>query len=287
MRKISTEIGSLARFVGEEEAVEMVARAGFDAFDLSMFCMARYDWQNKCALPSDHPFAGKDHLAYARHLGEIARKNGIVCNQAHAPFPVCAPEIMALQERALACTAAAGGPLCVIHPDNDKTPAENAEMYRALLPTARALGVKIATENMFNWSRERNESLPAACSSAEDFVAHIDAVDDPYFVACLDLGHAEMRGAGGGAVTMIRALGPRLQALHIHDNDRWHDSHRLPFTMDIDFDAITAALREIGYAGDVTLEADTYLASLGADRLEEGLANMAAAARRFAAMLEG
>ena len=41
--RISTEIGSAARLVGEEKAVELVAKAGFDAYDLSMFSMARYD----------------------------------------------------------------------------------------------------------------------------------------------------------------------------------------------------------------------------------------------------
>lgn len=32
--KISTEIGSIAKLVGEEKAIELVAKAGFDAFDL-------------------------------------------------------------------------------------------------------------------------------------------------------------------------------------------------------------------------------------------------------------
>ena len=60
-------------------------------------------------------------------------------------------------------------------------------------------------------------------------------MDDPSFVACLDLGHAEMKGAGSGAAAMIRALGPKLEALHIHDNDKIHDSHQLPFSMKATF----------------------------------------------------
>ena len=39
--KISTEIGSIAKIVGEREAVRLVADAGFDAFDFSMFEMGR------------------------------------------------------------------------------------------------------------------------------------------------------------------------------------------------------------------------------------------------------
>ena len=43
--KISTEIGSAAQLVGEEKAVEYVAKAGFDAWDFSMFDMCGYDWR--------------------------------------------------------------------------------------------------------------------------------------------------------------------------------------------------------------------------------------------------
>ena len=39
--KISTEIGSASRIVGEHKAVELIAKAGFDAWDFSMFAMAQ------------------------------------------------------------------------------------------------------------------------------------------------------------------------------------------------------------------------------------------------------
>ena len=42
--KISTEIGSASKIVGEKKAVELVAKAGFDAWDFSMFNMCRYDF---------------------------------------------------------------------------------------------------------------------------------------------------------------------------------------------------------------------------------------------------
>lgn len=41
--KISTEIASAAALVGEEKAVEYTAKAGFDAWDFSMFDMCKYD----------------------------------------------------------------------------------------------------------------------------------------------------------------------------------------------------------------------------------------------------
>ena len=281
---ISTEIGSIAKIIGEEKAVELVAKAGFDAWDFSMFAMCRYDWGQRRCLQNDHPLAGKNYLQFARQLRKIGEDNGIYCNQAHAPFPVENPDIRSYLKRAIECTAEAGGHLCIIHPQKDYTPEENAQYYWELLPFAKECGVRIATENMWDWDKERDQSCFAACATPESFCAHIDAVNDPDFVACLDIGHAQMRGVNTSAPEMIRALGNRLQALHIHDNDQWHDSHKLPFTMDIDFDQIAQALKEIDYAGDFTLEADRHLAGRAPEEVFAGIQEMAKATRKFADM---
>ncbi len=284
--KISTEIASAARLIGEERAIEAIARAGFDGWDFSMFAMCRYDWKTQSVIPTDHPLAGKDYLAFARRLKKIGEDNGIVCNQSHAPFPSACAEIRAHLKRAIECTAEAGGKICIIHPDNNKGPEENAEMYFELLPFAKEHGVKIATENMWNWDSEKGHSSFAACATAKSFNDHLDAVNDDFFVACLDIGHAEMKGSDTTAVESIRALGSRLQALHIHDNNKLNDSHQIPFSMDIDFDAVVGALKEIGYAGWFTLEADAYLNAYTAENAAEGIRKMAEAAKKLAAMFE-
>lgn len=280
--KISTEIDSIAQHVGEEKAVEYVARAGFDAWDFSMFAMASYDWGKGCMVETDHPLHGTDYLTFARRLKQIGADNGIHCNQSHAPFPSSCPGMMTYLKRAIECTAEAGGEICIIHPVNHHNAEQNAEMYHELLPFAKGCGVKIATENMWNWDRDKDESSFAACATPEDFLAHLTMVNDPAFVACLDIGHAEKRGSGKGAVETIRALGPHLQALHIHDNDRWHDSHQIPFTMDIDFEAVVRALKEIGYTGYFTLEAANALRDRTPETVFDGVREMAAAARRLA-----
>ena len=154
-------------------------------------------------------------------------------------------------------------------------------MYFELLPFAKEYGVKIATENMWNWDNEKGHSSFAACATAESFKKHIDIVNDPYLVACLDLGHAEMKGSGDGAPYMIRELGNRLQALHIHDNDRLHDSHQIPFSMDIDFSEIAKALKDINYQGYLTLEADSYLNDFKEENVFEGMKNLAKSAREL------
>lgn len=279
--KISTEIGSISELVGEHKAVELCAKAGFDGWDFSMFDMCRYLWPQDICVDSGHPLRTDRYLQFVRELKNIGLDNGIVCNQSHAPFPVDVPEVRSYLKRAIECTAEAGGEICVIHPANNKSPEENAEMYLELLPFAKSCGVKIATENMWNWHPGDECSSFAACSTSDSFCRHVDAVNDDYLVACLDIGHAEMRGSGEGAANMIRALGSRLQALHIHDNDRLHDTHQIPFSMAIDFDAVVQALKDIGYTGWLTLESGTYMTQLDASTAFKGVCDMAEAVRKL------
>ena len=119
--KTSTEIASIARKVGMEKAVELCAKAGFDAWDFSMFSMCRIDWKTKLPIQDENPLNGTGYLSFARKLKTIGLDNGIVCNQSHAPFPVDVPAVRSYLKRAIECTAEAGGEICIIHPDNNKT----------------------------------------------------------------------------------------------------------------------------------------------------------------------
>ena len=284
--KISTEIDSIAKKVGMEKAIELCAQAGFDAWDFSLFSMCHIDWSTKLPVYDPHELNSVHYLKFARQLKKIADDNGIICNQSHAPFPVDVPAVHAFLKRAIECTAEVGGDICVIHPDNNKTAEQNAEMYAQLLPFAKSCGVRIATENMWNWDNAKNESSFAACATAEDFIKHIDILNDESIVACLDLGHAEMRGSGDGAVNMIHKLGHRLQALHIHDNDRWHDNHQIPFSMEMDFAAIVKALKDIEYNGYFTLEANGFMDGFSKENVFEGVMKLKDSARRLADMYE-
>lgn len=270
-----------------EKAVECVARAGFDAFDLSMFDMALYDWKNRSGIiENNSPFRGADYLKFVRNLKQIGLDNGIVCNQSHAPFPSDCPGIDVYLKRAIECSAEAGAEICVIHPVNSYSAEQNAEFYAELIEFAKSCGVRIAAENMWNRSEKKGCASAAACSSHGDFLKHMKLINDPFFAACLDIGHAEMRGLDTSAVQMIHTLGDYLRALHIHDNDLLHDSHQLPFSMNIDFKPIVKALKDVEYGGWFTLEADTYLNDFSDDDVFSGVRNMADAARKLADMFE-
>lgn len=283
--KTSTEIYSLAKHVGEERAIELLARAGFDAYDFSMFLMCRLD-SNQSLAENSHPLAGADYLKFARQLRRTAEACGIECNQSHAPFPVSNPHIRSHLKRAIECTAEAGGRICIIHPDNNKSAEENAELYFELLPFAKEHKVKIATENMWNWNKEEDHASAAACSHHIDFLRHIEAVNDEYLVACLDVGHSEMAGLDTSSVEMIKTLGSHLQALHLHDNDLRRDLHQLPFSQKIDFAPIVAALKQIGYSGYFTLEADNFLGAFTAESLSEGVSLLYQSCRKLCDMYE-
>ncbi len=270
--KISTEIDSISRITSDEKAIELVAKAGFDAWDFSMF-------QTEFLVQ-------KDYLAYATRLRQIGLDNGIVCNQSHAPFPSSMQSIRALLPRAIECTAQVGAEICVIHPDQYKSIDENAEMFLELLPLAKQCGIKIAVENIY--VRNAETTMIEACTGSlpQSLLKLVNAIDDDHFVACMDVGHAEFKCLGTSAVDIVKTLGPKLQALHIHDTDRINDSHQIPFSMDINFENIVKALKEANYKGYFTLEAPCYLLGCSQDNIFEKVKDLAAAAKKLACMYE-
>ena len=281
--RTSTEIDSIALHIGEEKAVELVAKSGFDGWDFSMFQMCSN--LGGVLVPKKHPTAGENYLAFARKLKQIGLDNGIVCNQGHAPFP-SSPKSIDYLKRAIECVAEAGGDICIVHPMNNGSPGKNAKMFMELLPFAKEHNVKIATENMWNWNVFLRHSSFAACATPESFNAHLDAVNDDFFVACLDIGHAEMKGSKTTAPEMIRSLGSRLKALHIHDNDKLHDSHQIPFSMNINFKEVALALKEIGYDGYLTLEASSYLEKMPEEKVASGVKDLYNSVKRLSDMIE-
>jgi sugar phosphate isomerase/epimerase len=264
---VSTLTAHLAGIYGDEEAIRKLAEIGYDAYDFSMFDIGK----------DGHPINSSEYESYVQKLRRAADESGIVCNQTHAPFPSYLQgngeynkRIYPLLVRAIEVTGLLGGKTVIIHPavfsghktDGDSLCWEtNMELYHSLLPYAKKCNVKIALENMFNWYKGDAAASPATCSSPEEFVKYMDALDSNHFVACVDIGHSSMENTGGrSAAEMIRALGSkRLKALHIHDNDLIHDLHTLPFTQKVDWDEVMTALKEIQYDGDFTFEADAFL----------------------------
>lgn len=278
MKLVQLTEGLYDRF-GDREAIRLLAEAGFDGYDYSMFHMTNV----KDGIGSDA------YLDYARALRAYADSLGFPCLQAHAPFRGLrnGEEVKAFLpylKRAIEIAGVLGCPILIIHPANNYTAEQNyEEIYRPLLPLAKECNVKIATENMWNYDSQNKVAYPAACGSCEDFCRHVDMAKNPYLGACLDIGHAEMPFAPG-APAMIRSLGAdRLIALHVHDNDKVEDLHIFPLSTEgrIVWRPIIDALREIGYRGNFTFEASNNVYRRYPNELIPALLRFAAEVGRY------
>lgn len=253
-RHTSTEILSFKGMGDVHAVLSAVKEAGFSAYDATMD-----EYLTEIT-------EAEDYREKAMALRAFADGIGLPCNQSHAPFPTWKKgeedfneRLFARICRVLEVSAILGAKICVVHPCNDATAEENAVFYRRLEPFARKFGIKIALENMWNVGQwDPFVAAPAACSDHVDFLKHLALLPSDVFVACLDIGHAEMAGLHTGAVQMIETLGNRIEALHLHDTDKVHDNHELPGTMQIDYAPILEALANMGYAGDITLEASSF-----------------------------
>lgn len=283
---ISTEIHSFKKYGAPEQIVAMLKNAGFSAYDYSMFIYSK---------PYDDLHAD-DYIERAQKFCAYADSIGIVCNQTHAPYPTARKgdkeyneKRFELVARAIEVSGVLGAKVCVVHPCNDYTAEENAEMYLKLAPYARKASVKIGLENMWNsyhWGQPDFHALPAACSHHEDFLKHMELLPKDVFCACVDIGHAEMAHLDTSAAAMIETLGDYMQCMHLHDIDGVNDNHQVPFNYNIDFEKVIAALKKIGYKGDVTLEC-AYTATKHPVELHESLARyMASVANYFKKRLE-
>ncbi len=272
---ISTETDSLASFYASyEERLSALKEAGFDAYDFSMFNASSCPWIGE-----------NEYAEKVKALRKYADSIGIVCNQTHAPFPLVFSDSeektkarFAEIVRALEISAILGAKLSVVHPGNSPMPQENAKLYKRFEPYAKKFGIRIALENMWGWDNENGHALPGACSDGANFNAHLDLLDETVFCALVDVGHGEMKGLDTSAEKMIRALGGRVKGIHLHDNDLIHDTHTLPFTRNIKYAPIIAALKDIGYDGDITLESDAFLPKFPKQLVPAALTFMAAIA---------
>jgi sugar phosphate isomerase/epimerase len=228
----------------------------------------------------NNPLNQENYKEYAHSLRKTADENNIIFNQSHAPFPsyIQFPNedqikigyneiIVHYIVRAMEVTSILGGKIMIVHPitllnHTYKDQKEfNINFFNNLLPYCKKFNVKIALENMWIWDEKTKKVLPGVCAGADEFVDYLDSLDKNYFVACLDIGHSEMLCKDNSlTVEMINALGhDKLKSLHVHDNDKIHDSHTLPFTQKINWDEIMQALKNINYDGDFIFEADHFI----------------------------
>lgn len=178
---------------------------------------------------------------------ETARKAGLFVENIHAPFALQddiwrdmldgeAAENLYLQ--CVADCAAFEIPTLVIHLPGENLPCTpgGLDRIRRIIDRAERLEVCLAFENLRN--------LP-------NLDAVLSLTDSERVGFCYDCGHHYRYYPERD---LLAAYGPRIKALHLHDNDG-AAMHRLPLDGEIDWRAAMRQIAKTGYSGPTAIEA--------------------------------
>lgn len=287
--KLVTQTEVLAEAFGGEECIRILAKAGFDAADVSFFGMeeGKGIWCNE------------GFREYALCLKEIGEECGLDFAQAHAPFPSSLgkepydTEIKKWIIRSMEAASLMGVKDIVVHPiqhlnymkNREQLFKESLEFYRSLIPYCEKFHIRVCAENMWQYDDRRKHIVDSVCSCPEEFNGMLDELNSPWIVGCLDLGHCAL--VGREPADFIHAMGKeRLKALHVHDVNYVDDCHTMPFLESLDWNSITYALAQIGYEGNFTFEADSFLKKMPKELMPEAARLMARTGRYLIERIE-
>lgn len=299
--KLSTTTGVLARKFGDAEAIKMIAKAGFDAYDLAMYHIQL----------TDNPFSDSEYMDYIKNLKKVADECGIVCNQAHSPFPTQLngsdaynKKMVDLTRKSMEIASFLGADVVVVHPikNSSSTVAKdiiyepfesrkqlydaNVKFFESLIPYCKDFNIKIAVENMWERHPSHHDTLiPAFLGYAEEHKKFLNDINSEWIVGCLDIGHSLI--CGEKPHEAIHHIGSRLKALHVHDCSGYEDTHTLPYSMSTKWDEILKALSDINYDGDFTLEADNFFKYYPDELIGEALKYMCMVGKYMVKQIQG
>lgn len=290
--KISTQTGSFMKHFSDREIIDILKDAGFDAIDYSFFDVQR----------CNPDISDAEYKERFTELRKYAEDKGLYFNQSHAPHPSSLMDEAFTKRRfdelitALKNSSYLGVRNIIIHPcqhlryytgENTEALYEmNLEFYARLIPYCEEYGITVCTENMWQCYGDSKRIWDSTCSRAEEFVRYVDGIGSPFVKACVDIGHTVL--VGENPVKMITALGNRVAALHVHDNDGIRDEHTVPFHGIVKWNEVAKALKDIGYSGEITLETEGFMNqyNIPKELVPASAKYMAETARLFADMVE-
>lgn len=280
----------VARVLGDEAALTLLAENGFSGIDYSMHT---YPLDSALyALPE------QEQARYFQALRERMEGLGLAACQLHTHYPTYVENQPELNERRFQAVEAGiraagilGSPYAVVHPmmlDRPLTPEVrqttwemNRRFYSRLIPMLRECGVRLGIENMFLCLGGVYQ--PAPVSTAEDMACYVDRMNEiageELFVACLDTGHAHLLGLD--VAQMTARLGNRLRLLHLHDNLRDCDRHTAPYLGSLPWAGFLEALRASGYRGHLSFEAHGFVGSFPPELMPAAVRLLAQTGRQF------
>ena len=145
--------------------------------------------------------------------------------------------------------------------------ALSLDSLSAFAARAAELGLRVAVENTPEIGN------PRPCTTVQDVLRLIDGLGSGVGV-CLDAGHSRANNLDPAAEA--RTAGSRLYAVHLQDNPGpGPDGHLIPYRDMPGWDALAAALDEIGYAGGRMFEVHPAAAAGDPDAALARLAELA------------
>ena len=259
----------------EAEAVlDRLARIGYTALDMGFdYCVG----ENRL-LEGD---GWRERVLALRAQADAL---GVRYTHAHAPYNVGSRDPR--QIRSVEAAALLGARSIVMHPiheidgriieDVDEFLRVNLEAVAPILPLMEEHGVILLFENI----------LWGATIHPKNIVALVKAVDSPLCGWCFDTGHAHFYGI---EPSVLRELDIPPFSLHVQDTHGpgFGDEHLRPGDGTIDWKEFLDILHEIGYTGELVLEAhhQSYHAP---DEEKDGiLIELLARAKKMNAYYEG
>lgn len=257
-----------------QTACEVIRAAGFDGIDWSLDAEANPSLleEQLAAIKESGlrvaqaslsaPLFDKDDAARTARLIEGARAMLALCQMAGCAYLIV-PPISRQKEYGLSIA---------------EIRARNLATYEALIPAAKACGVKVCLENsLINW---RGYPYAGSCTYPEEARDLVDTLNEKagqeIFGVCLNTGHLDL--ARSDFYAFLYKLGDRVKTLHINDNHSSFNDRILPMTGGvIRWDYVCRALGQNGYRGDLAL--DVSFARYDCDMMPSALSLAADCAR--------
>ncbi len=261
--KIGVQTGGILDRFGLDEGFRIIKEAGFDCVDFNIDHGMAYKSIVNGVCESDFDKSYDEIAESLRPCKEAAAKYGISFYQAHAPFPFYVKDYpdmneylyTVMEKSAFACSQV-GCRYLIIHPsfcpykdklDYDDEWNINIERYSRLIPALKKYNVIACLENMFT-SRD-GKIYEAICSDMNEAAAYIDELNEiaheKRFAFCFDTGHALL--VGKDIKSALMAIGDRVEAFHVHDNDGINDQHVSPYTGRLDWQRFIEGVKAIKY----------------------------------------
>ena len=222
--------------------IQWIGEMGFDFVDLTL----------------EPPLAAPERVDARSVRAALERSRLAVVGHTAYYLPLCSPfesirrAAVGELKLCLAMFAELGARWMNLHPDHQAPMHDrafvierNLQSLRELLDAARELGMGLMIEN-----------LPGGFNTARQLAELLEPL--PELGLHLDIGHANLLVEVNTTSEILKAYGPRLRHVHLHDNKGGNADLHLPLGVGtIQLDGQIQQLKSVRYDGTITLEVFT------------------------------